>query len=66
MVQAATFSTMERAQNAAKQLGANVYPAGKYFLMQTGPFRSQAEAQASLAKVKAAGYSDARILTRSK
>lgn len=66
MVQAATFSTMERAQNAAKQLGAHVNPAGKYFLMQMGPFGSPSEAQASLAKVKAAGYSDARIFTRSK
>ncbi|MXP25184.1 sporulation protein SsgA [Altererythrobacter indicus] len=66
MVQAATFSTMERAKNAARKLGAHVTPSGKYFLMQTGPFVSRAEAQASLAKVKAAGYSDARIFTRSK
>jgi len=60
-VQAATFSTRERADTAAKALGGEVIQAGKYFRLRTGPFASRKEAEASLAKVKAAGYSDARI-----
>jgi len=60
-VQAATFSTRERADTAAKALGGEVIQAGKYFRVRTGPFASRKEAEASLAKVKEAGYSDARI-----
>jgi rare lipoprotein A len=63
IVQAAAFSTQERAQKAAESLGGTVSQAGQYWRVRTGPFATQAEAQASLAKVKAAGYSDARIQT---
>lgn len=63
LVQAASFSTEQRAKNAAEALGGTVTPSGKYFRVRTGPFATRAEAQASLAKVRAAGYSDARILT---
>jgi len=63
MVQAATFSTAERAEKAAGSLGGKVKPAGKYFTVRTGPFATRGEAEASLAKVKAAGYTDARIFT---
>ncbi|MEO6040987.1 MAG: hypothetical protein ABIP41_03735 [Croceibacterium sp.] len=38
--------------------------AGKLFCVLSGPFTNWAEAEASLAKVEAAGYSDARIQTR--
>ncbi|RPF72595.1 sporulation protein SsgA [Aurantiacibacter spongiae] len=62
-VQVAAFSTRERAANAAAALGGEVVPSGRYFLLQTGPFATHAEADASLAKVRRAGYSDARILT---
>jgi len=65
VVQAATFSTAERAQNVAKALGGSVSTSGKFFRVRTGPFTSRAQAEASLAKVRAAGYSDARILTNS-
>jgi rare lipoprotein A len=61
-VQAAAFSTKERADAAAAKLGAGVHPAGRLWRMQLGPFASQAEATAALAKAKAAGYSDARIV----
>ena len=63
MVQAAAFSTAERADSAASALGGLVSQSGRFFRVQTGPFLSRSEAEASLAKVKAAGYSDARILT---
>ena len=63
MVQAATFSTEERATRAAATLGGVVTPSGNLFRVRTGPFPSRNAAEASLANVRAAGYSDARILT---
>jgi len=62
-VQAATMSTVERARAVASAVGGSVTPAGKYFRVRTGPFANRKEAEASLAKLRAAGYSDARILT---
>ncbi|QZH74795.1 MAG: SPOR domain-containing protein [Erythrobacter sp.] len=62
-VQAASFSTMERAEAAAETLGGSVSPSGRYFRVRTGPFTTRGEAEASLANVRRAGYSDARILT---
>lgn len=64
MVQAGAFSSEANAQRAAKALGGQVSKAGSFHLVRTGPFASRAEAQASLAKVRAAGYSDARIQTK--
>ncbi len=61
VVQAASFSTEERATRAASDLGGNVTQAGQYFRVRTGPFATRAQAEASLANVQAAGYSDARI-----
>ena len=63
VVQAATFSTEERAANAADALGGHISPSGKYFRVRTGPFETREQAEASLANVQAAGYSDARIYT---
>lgn len=63
VVQAAAFSTSERAQRAARALNGEVVQAGRYFRVRTGPFATRGEAEASLAKVRDAGYSDARILT---
>lgn len=63
VVQAAAFSTRERAEKVAGPLGARITAAGKFFRVRTGPFTTRAEAEASLAKVRAAGYTDARILT---
>jgi len=62
-VQAATMSTLDRARKVADAVGGSVSPAGKYFRVRTGPFANRKQAEASLAKVRAAGYSDARILT---
>ena len=63
LVQAAAFSTRDRANRAASSLGGNVTESGRYFRVRTGPFATRGEAEASLANVRAAGYTDARILT---
>lgn len=63
VVQAAAMSTMERAQKVAGSIHGSVTKAGRYFRVRTGPFATREQAEASLAKVRAAGYSDARILT---
>jgi rare lipoprotein A len=63
IVQAATFSTADRATRVADALGGAVIPSGQYFRVRTGPFGTRGEAEASLAKVRAAGYRDARIFT---
>jgi rare lipoprotein A len=63
IVQAAAMSTRERAQKVASSLGGSVSKAGPYFRVRTGPFATRQQAEASLAKVRAAGYSDARIFT---
>ena len=63
LVQAAAFSSEDRARRAADSLGGHVEPFGSLFRVRTGPYATRAEAEASLANVRAAGYSDARILT---
>ena len=63
VVQAAAFSTSERAELAAQAVGGFVERGERYWMLRTGPFASRAQAEASLAKVRAAGYSDARIIT---
>jgi rare lipoprotein A len=62
-VQAATMSTLDRAKKVASAIGGSVSKAGKYYRVHTGPFATRKQAEASLAKVRAAGYSDARIFT---
>lgn len=61
-VQAATFSTEERAKKAAGKLDATIIHPGRFWLMRLGPFATRGEAEAALAKARNAGYSDARIL----
>jgi rare lipoprotein A len=63
LVQAATMSTLERAKKVAGSIDGSVSKSGQYFRVRTGPFATRDEAEASLAKVRAAGYSDARIFT---
>ena len=63
IVQAAAFSTADRAAKVANVLGGEVSRSGQLFRVRTGPFATRAEAEASLAKVRAAGYRDARIFT---
>ena len=63
MIQAAAFSSRANADRAAKALGGMVSASGKFFRVHTGPFVSRTQADAALAKVRAAGYSDARVTT---
>lgn len=63
VVQAGAFSTADRARKVANAIGGSVSRSGKLFRVRTGPFGSRTQAEGSLAKVKAAGYSDARIFT---
>jgi rare lipoprotein A len=63
VVQAAAFSTADRATRVAGLLGGEVSRSGPYYRVRTGPFATRGEAEASLAKVRAAGYRDARIFT---
>jgi len=61
VVQVGAFSTAERARGVAGKLDGRVSKPGKFWLARLGPFASRAEAEAALAKARAAGYSDARI-----
>lgn len=63
VVQAGAFSVKANAERAARALGGHVTPAGKLFRVRTGPFADRGQAEAALAKVRAAGYSDARVTT---
>lgn len=63
VVQAAAFSSEANARKAAKALGGAVSRTGNLWRVRTGPFPTRSAAEASLAKVRAAGYSDARIFT---
>ncbi len=62
VVQAATFSVEANAKRAASTLDGFVVPAGKYYRVRIGPYSTRGQADAALAKVKAAGYSDARVI----
>ncbi len=62
IVQVAAMSTQARAQAAAKEVGGTVARSGKYWRVQIGPFAEPAAADAALAKARAAGYADARVL----
>jgi len=63
VVQAAAFSKKANADRAAKALGGYVVQAGRYYRVKLGPYTSRGQADAALAKVHAAGYSDARVST---
>jgi rare lipoprotein A len=61
LVQVGAFSTRERANSVAGPLDAHVVPSGQLWRVRLGPYAKQAQADAALAKARAAGYSDARI-----
>ncbi|WP_374405630.1 SPOR domain-containing protein [Pelagerythrobacter sp.] len=63
VVQAAAFSSEANAQRAAKALGGFVATSGRLHHVRTGPYQTRGQAEAALAKVRAAGYSDARVST---
>ncbi|WP_241126964.1 septal ring lytic transglycosylase RlpA family protein [Novosphingobium terrae] len=61
VIQAGAYSDQKRAQAVADKIGGTVSAAGKLWRVRVGPFSAHASAEAALAKVKSAGYSDARI-----
>ncbi|MCW1383521.1 SPOR domain-containing protein [Novosphingobium sp. KCTC 2891] len=61
-VQVGAFSTRERAQTAARQVGGTVSEAGKFWRVRIAA-SGKADADAGLAKARRAGYADARVLT---
>ena len=61
VVQAGAFSVEANARAVARKIDGTISRQGNLFLVRTGPFATSSEASASLAKVKAAGYSGARI-----
>jgi rare lipoprotein A len=63
VVQAGSFSVQQNADRAAEQVGGTVSRVGTLYRVRTGPFSTRAQAEASLANVREAGYSDARIYT---
>lgn len=63
VVQAAALSSYDRARRVASAIGGTVSQSGSMYRIRTGPFATRVQAEASLAKVQAAGYSDARIFT---
>ncbi len=63
IVQAAAFSNRANAEHAADRLGGFVTQAGRFYRVRTGPYATRGQAEAALAKVRAAGYSDARVFT---
>ncbi|MGV2496345.1 SPOR domain-containing protein [Pelagerythrobacter aerophilus] len=63
VVQAAAFSRKENADRAAGALGGFVSKAGRFYRVRMGPYTTRGQAEAALAKVRAAGYSDARVST---
>jgi rare lipoprotein A len=61
IVQVGAFSTEQRGKTAATKVGGHVSQSGKFHRVRIGPFATRGQADAALAKAKAAGYSDARI-----
>ena len=62
-VQAAAFRNKTSAERAAKAISGFVKSGGGYHRVRTGPYANRGQAEAALAKVRAAGYSDAQVVT---
>ncbi len=63
VIQAAAFSSKSNAERAANRLDGFIRKAGRFYRVRTGPYATRGQAEAALAKVRAAGYSDARVFT---
>lgn len=61
VVQVAAFSSRDRADALARRLGAQVVPAGNIFRVRLGPFATEAEANAAIARARAQGQPGAII-----
>lgn len=63
VIQAAAFASKANADRAAGKIGGFVTKSGAIYRVRTGPYANRGQAEAALAKVRAAGYSDARVFT---
>ena len=63
VVQAAAYSSKASADRAAQRIDGFVMRAGRVWRVRAGPFETRGQAEAALAKVRAAGYRDARVFT---
>lgn len=64
LIQAAAFESKANAQRLAGELdGAFVTQAGRFYRVRVGPYATRGQAEAALAKVRAAGYSDAKVVS---
>ncbi|MCL4673584.1 MAG: SPOR domain-containing protein [Sphingomonadaceae bacterium] len=63
VIQAAAFSSKANADRAASRIGGFVTKAGEVYRVRTGPYATRGQAEAALAKVREAGYSDARVFS---
>ncbi|MDP3551331.1 MAG: SPOR domain-containing protein [Novosphingobium sp.] len=62
-VQAGAYSSKARADAVAKAIGGSASSAGRVWRVRVGPHKYRGQADAALAKVRAAGYADARVVT---
>jgi rare lipoprotein A len=61
VIRVGTYGNKANADAAVKKTGGAASQSGKFWIVNIGPFASEAQAQAALAKARRAGYSDARI-----
>lgn len=61
-VQVAAFGDRARAEQEAAAMSAVVVPGGALWRVRMGPYFSEADAREALARAKARGYQDARLL----
>ncbi|WP_062348419.1 SPOR domain-containing protein [Novosphingobium sp. CCH12-A3] len=62
LIQVGAYSTQARADAAAKATGGSVSQVGKLWRVRVGPHKDRGQADAALAKVRAGGYADARVV----
>lgn len=62
-IQVGAFSLHDGAKTAARGVGGSVTQSGKFWSVRTGPHKDRGQANVALAKARAAGYADARIVT---
>jgi rare lipoprotein A len=62
IVQVAAFSTRDRAQIAARQVGGRIVVVGSVFRVQIGPFADASSAKRARDEAAGHGYGDARVI----
>ncbi|MGB7374602.1 SPOR domain-containing protein [Pontixanthobacter sp.] len=63
VVQAAAFSSKSNADRVANSIDGFVEKSGRFYRVRKGPFANRGQAEAALAKVREAGYNDARVFS---